>query len=198
MLTSMTLDHVEYYLRHPPGQRAGFWSFIGPVGRDEKTRLIFEKLDEPISMSFNDETPNDRPDWLRLVAYVANGAESRTFTKWIPVTTTGIRGQSMMTPTHASIAPVTYGRRALLKMIFNLAEEDTDGNLRTPAPRVSDEVKLDADTIIAEMQELKDHTALYAYGQANRPNYEKLFPPDRKRIDVEYKALMNKFAEQQT
>ena len=57
MLTSMTLDQLEYYLRHPPGQRAGFWSFIGPVDRDKKTKRILEKLDEPITMPFNEETP---------------------------------------------------------------------------------------------------------------------------------------------
>ena len=57
MLTSMTLDQLEYYLRHPPGQQARFWSFIRPVGGDEKTNRVLEKLDEPISMSFNEETP---------------------------------------------------------------------------------------------------------------------------------------------
>ena len=145
-----------------------------------------------------------------MIAYVANGAESRTFSKWIPVSTTGIRGQSMMTPTHASIASVTYGRRALLKMMFNLAEEDTDGNLRTMSsspPRseiFEDEAKTTetnvpsaADAIIEEMRQLKDHTSLYAYGQANRPTYEKLPPPERKKVDAEYKAMMNKFAERQ-
>jgi hypothetical protein len=57
MLTSMTLDDLEYYLRHPPGQQARFWSFIGRIGGDEKTKRILEKLDEPISMSFIEETP---------------------------------------------------------------------------------------------------------------------------------------------
>jgi hypothetical protein len=168
---------------------------------DEAIRPIYSKYG--FSVSFNDETPDDRPDWLRLIAYVSCGSETRKFTKWIPVTTTGLRGQNMMTPTHASIASVTYGRRALHKMIWNLAEEDTDGNLKPP--RTDEEtdatghrnVKLDVDAVIAEMRQCKDHTALYAYGQANRADYLKLFPPDRAKIDAVYKELMDKFAEQQ-
>jgi hypothetical protein len=57
MLTSMTLDRLEYYLRHPAGRQAGFWSFVRPVSGDEKTKRILAELDEPISMYFNEETP---------------------------------------------------------------------------------------------------------------------------------------------
>jgi hypothetical protein len=166
---------------------------------DAEIRPIYTKYG--FSVSFNDETPDERPDWLRLIAYVSCGADTRKFTKWIPVSTTGLRGQQAMTATHASIASVTYGRRALLKMIFNLAEEDTDGNLkvfdRVQGERSDTEIKLDAAAVIEEMRQLKDHTALYAYGQANRADYLKLSAADRQKIDREYKALMDKFAEQQ-
>jgi hypothetical protein len=57
MLTSMTLDQLEYYLRRPPGQQAGFWSFIRPVGGDAKSQRILAKLEEPVSMSFANATP---------------------------------------------------------------------------------------------------------------------------------------------
>jgi hypothetical protein len=57
MLTSMTLDRLEYYLRHSPGQQVGFLSLIRPFDSDEKNKRILEKLDEPISVSFNAETP---------------------------------------------------------------------------------------------------------------------------------------------
>jgi hypothetical protein len=182
-----------------------------PITRSKYASL--EALDEAIrpiytrygfSVSFNDETPDDRPDWLRLIAYVSCGSETRKFTKWIPVSTTGIRGQTAMTPTHASIASVTYGRRALLKMIWNLAEEDTDGNLKPNSgradfhdPETGEIKKLDANVVIAEMQQCKDHTALHVYGQNNRPDYLKLAAADRAKIDAVYKELMDKFAEQQ-
>ena len=35
----------------------------------------------------------------------------------------------MMTRTHATATAVTYGRRYLLCMIFNISTEDDDGNL---------------------------------------------------------------------
>jgi hypothetical protein len=57
MLTSMTLDQLEYYLRRQPGQHAGFWSFIRPVGGDAKSQRILATLEQPVAMSFANETP---------------------------------------------------------------------------------------------------------------------------------------------
>jgi hypothetical protein len=57
MLTSMTLDDLEYYLRHPPGQQAGLWSFIRAGGSDARSQQILAKLEDPVSMSFAYETP---------------------------------------------------------------------------------------------------------------------------------------------
>lgn len=166
---------------------------------DAAIRPIYTKYG--FSVAFNDETPADRPDWLRLVAYVSNGAETRTFTKWIPVSTTGLRGQQALTPTHASIGAVTYGRRALLKMIFNLAEADDDGAAASGYKIKEDNSGIDSpatkEDMIAAMRACKDHTALYSYGQQSRPLYLKLFPPDRKELDAIYKQMMEKFAEDQ-
>jgi hypothetical protein len=74
MLTSMALHQLEYYFRHPPGQHAGFWSFLRPVGGDDKTKRILEKLDEPISMSFNEETPLE--DVLKYIKAATASATS--------------------------------------------------------------------------------------------------------------------------
>lgn len=79
------------------------------------------------SVSFDEESASETH--IVLYAFVSCGPITRKYRKWVPVTTTGFKGAQMMTPTHASIGAVTYGRRALLKMIFNLAEEDDDGNL---------------------------------------------------------------------
>lgn len=174
---------------------------------DEAIRPIYSKYG--FSVSFNDETPDDRDGWLRLIAYVSNGAETRKYTKWLPVGNVGLRGQAMMTPTHASIAAVTYGRRALHKMIWNLAEVDTDGNLkndkvldeateRSENPAPPEQQKADVGAIIAEMRKKKDHTALYAYKEGYiKTIWPKIFPADREQIEKEYKAMMDKFAEQQ-
>jgi phage recombination protein Bet len=52
-----------------------------------------------------------------------------------------------------------------------------------------------ADSILEQMHKCRDHTALYAYGQANRADYLKLAAADRQKIDAAYKALMEKFAD---
>ncbi len=48
----------------------------------------------------------------------------------MPADGKGAKGGSVMTKTHATMSAITYGRRGLLKMIFNIAEgkADDDGN----------------------------------------------------------------------
>ena len=175
---------------------------------DEAIRPIY--TEHGFSISFDDETPDEkREGWLRCIAYVSNGAETRKFTKWIPISTTGLHGKAALTPTHASIASVTYARRALLKMIFNLAEEDTDGNLgpdelqregypgnarRRPEPEDTGPPP-NVDEFIDGMRACENHTALYTYGQQHRPRYLKLGPENRKMVDDIYKQMMAEFAE---
>ena len=54
-----------------------------------------------------------------------------------------------------------------------------------------------ADSIIEDMRKCGDHTALYTYKSTRlQEAWKDIFPPDRERIEVEYKALMHKFAEQ--
>lgn len=104
---------------------------------DAAIRPIYSKYG--FSISFDEESASDTHSLV--MAYVSCGATTRRFRKWVPVTTQGFRGQQMMTPTHASIGAVTYARRTLLKMIFNLAEEDDDGNLGKLPPDKSEFVK---------------------------------------------------------
>lgn len=71
------------------------------------------------------------PDWIRVLAYVTHeGGHSRTYHVDIPADGKGIKGNDMMTKTHAVGSANTYGMRYLLKMIFNIAvgEVDDDGN----------------------------------------------------------------------
>ncbi len=57
MITSIVLDHLRARFQDMPEPRTGLWPFTGPTSVDHKNRLIVAKLDEPISMSFNEETP---------------------------------------------------------------------------------------------------------------------------------------------
>jgi hypothetical protein len=154
---------------------------------DDAIRPIYTRCG--FSVEFNDETPADRPDWLRLVCYVSCGAETRRREKWIPVVTAGIAGRQMMTATHASIAAVTYGRRALLKMIFNLAEDDDDGDLaggrvrsgpeQTPEPET-----IDVDGTIAAMNACETLAALKKIGDGLLKR--DLFPVDKAELVLAY------------
>jgi hypothetical protein len=63
---------------------------------------------------------------------------SRRYEVPMPITTTGFRGQANMTETHATMAAISYGRRNLEIMMFNLAiGDDTDGNAPRQPPAAS-------------------------------------------------------------
>lgn len=71
----------------------------------------------------------------RVVMDIAHEAGySRRFCVDMPVCTTGIKGTQMMTLTHAAASALTYGRRYLLCLGFNIATEDDDGNAASPKP----------------------------------------------------------------
>ncbi len=57
VLTSIALDHLGAWFHHTPDPRTALWPFTGQTSVDQKNRQILAKLDEPISMSFNEETP---------------------------------------------------------------------------------------------------------------------------------------------
>lgn len=115
-MTQISRDSVNTQTRSQYASLAALDAAIRPI----YTRHGF-------SIEFDEESASDTH--TLVIAYVSCGAETRKRRKWVPVTTTGFKGQQMMTPTHASIGAVTYARRTLLKMVFNLAEEDDDGNL---------------------------------------------------------------------
>jgi ERF superfamily len=93
---------------------------------DAKVRPIYSK--HGFSCSF--DTADGAPEGcIRIVCFVALGGHSRTYHIDMPADGKGAKGGDVMTKTHATGAGVTYGRRYLLSMIFNLViGEDNDGN----------------------------------------------------------------------
>jgi hypothetical protein len=87
------------------------------------------------SVSYDtDVSPKATPaqDYVRVLAFVAHDAgHQRDYKIDIPVITKGPKGNDVMTPTHATISAVSYGKSGLIKMIFNLAigddPDDDDG-----------------------------------------------------------------------
>ncbi|TYL87389.1 ERF family protein [Bradyrhizobium cytisi] len=98
-------------------------------------------------IQFNTE-PMGEPNMIRVVGMLSNGMIQRRFQVDMPIVTQGIRGQDMMTRTHATMSAISYGKRGLLVMMFNLAiGDDDDGNgprppaRPAPAPRSMDELR---------------------------------------------------------
>ena len=80
------------------------------------------------SISYNTE-PTTIPEMVCVTCRVSKGGHSRDYRIDMPADGKGAKGGDVMTRTHATGAAVTYGRRYLLSMIFNLAvERDDDGN----------------------------------------------------------------------
>lgn len=88
-----------------------------------------------LSLSFSEEDC-PKPDHVRIICYVSKGLHTRIYRKDMPVVTKGIKGNDMMTLTHATASSDSYARRYLLKDIFNVAigEGDTDGNISKRKP----------------------------------------------------------------
>lgn len=96
---------------------------------DRAIRPIYTK--HGFRLSF--DTANDGPEnHIRVVAILSRGGHSERYHYDSPIVTTGIQGKAMMTLTHAGASAVTYAKRYLAGMIFNLSTgEDADGNAVT-------------------------------------------------------------------
>jgi len=106
---------------------------------DAELRPIYTK--HGFSLSFSEED-SSKPNHVRVICYVSRGGHTRVYRKDMPVVTTGIKGNEMMTPTHATASADSYGKRYLLKDIFNVAigEDDNDGNGSQPQGGVLDDI----------------------------------------------------------
>ena len=98
---------------------------------------------EGLSLSF-DTADIDKPDMVRVVCDASLGGYTRRYHIDMPADGKGAKGNDVMTRTHATGSAVSYGKRYLLVMIFNLTvgEQDDDGNAasgqQSPAATMSD------------------------------------------------------------
>jgi len=109
-----------------------------------------EKVDEAIdrllsrermSLSFEPE-PHPQVDMLRIVGVLSLGAYSKRYPLDVPADGKGAKGGGVMSRTHATGSAITYGKRYLKNMIFNLRfkEKDDDGNAAGISKRMDDSV----------------------------------------------------------
>ena len=139
---------------------------MGPISADAtnpQTRSMYAsyaKLDKRVrpiytrhgfALSF-DEGKSERPDYVLVLCHVSHTAGfSRIYKAEMPADGKGAKGGDVMTKTHAVGAAKSYGKRYLLKDIFNLAigEEDTDGN--EPVAFVNDKQVADLDALVSDL-----------------------------------------------
>lgn len=123
---------------------------INANARNDQTRsryATFAQVDRDVrpiytrhgfNISFTTE-PMGTPDMLLVVGTLSHRqGGSRRYQVPVPIVTKGFKGTEMMTPIHATMAAISYGKRNLEIMMFNLAiGEDADGNAprQPPAPR---------------------------------------------------------------
>jgi hypothetical protein len=86
-------------------------------------------FDERMSLTFEPE-PHPLPDMVRIVGVLSLGAYARRYPLDMPADGKGAKGGGVMSRTHATGSAITYAKRYLKNMIFNLsfAEKDDDGN----------------------------------------------------------------------
>ena len=101
---------------------ASYWAL------DKRVRPIYTV--NGFSLSF-DTGETDKSETVRVLCYCSHReGHTRTYHVDMPADGKGAKGGDVMTKTHATGAAMSYGKRYLLKDIFNIAigEEDTDGN----------------------------------------------------------------------
>lgn len=94
---------------------------------DKAIRPIYTK--HGLRVSFNEGEEGAPEGHIRVAAVVTKGRHSERYHYDSPIITTGMAGKTMMTLTHARASAVTYAKRYLQGMIWNLSTgEDDDGN----------------------------------------------------------------------
>lgn len=100
---------------------------------DQAIRPIYSK--HGLTPSFNTERSENGELWVKVVCELSHrGGHSRRYELDMPADGKGPKGGDVMTRTHATGAAVSYGRRYLLQMIFNLSTADDDGNAASLEP----------------------------------------------------------------
>lgn len=133
---------------------------------DRALRPIYTK--HGFGLSFDTEDC-PKPDHERIVCYLTAKGHTRKPHIDMPTDGKGARGGDVMTKTHAAGSGVSYGMRYLLKMIFNIAVFDDDGNAagKTAINDVDDSVPKITEAQVLQLREKCDSVG------ASWPNFLK-------------------------
>lgn len=136
---------------------------------DAAIRPIYIKHGFALSFDTADST---EPMTVVVVCYVTRGRHKRTYSIPMPADGKGPKGGEVMTRTHATGSAVTYGKRYLLGMIFNVvvADRDDDGNAAgqrhrpvEPESPLVDQTQIDLLTALMRQAEVPEKIILDNY-----------------------------------
>lgn len=119
-------------------------------GKNETTQSTYVELDalsqamSPIiakhgfALSFGTDT-SPLPDHYRVTCRVSHiGGFSRDYHADVPADLNGMKGNQNKTATHAFGSTLSYGRRYLKMLIFDVATTDDDGRAASSGERIDD------------------------------------------------------------
>lgn len=126
---------------------------------DAAIRPIYVK--HGFSLEF-DTADCPKPDHVRIVCDVSCAGHTRTRHIDMPADGKGAKGGDVMTKTHATGAAVTYGRRYLLGMIFNITiTKDNDGNSANGGQTITQEQYQELQALIEKTGRSEDTLLQY-------------------------------------
>jgi hypothetical protein len=118
--------------------------------------------EEKMSLTFEPE-PHPQTDMVRIVGVLSLGAYSKRYPLDIPADGKGAKGGGVMSRTHAVGSAITYGKRYLKNMIFNLSfqEKDDDGNKASGGGALDEKIALEHITNIENAANKAELNRLY-------------------------------------
>jgi len=102
-------------------------NYASEAALDRVVRPVYSR--HGFSLSFN-SGKSDTDSFVKVICYCAHSeGHTRTYEIDMPADGKGAKGNDVMTKTHATGSGLSYGKRYLLKLIFNVAiGDDDDGN----------------------------------------------------------------------
>ena len=109
---------------------------------DRALRPIYSR--HGFAVTFDTE-PAPEPLTVRVVGYLSGHGHTRRYQLDMPADGKGARGGDVMSRTHAVASAVSYGRRYLLCMAFNISTDDDDGNAAGRRPKSAYQARREGD-----------------------------------------------------